>query len=105
MIAILLILITSLLTTGLIIRVKSISSGRKGPGIFQPVRNVMVLLRKVTVYSETSGMISRIAPIVIITSVLVASLMVPVAGFEPLLSFNGDVLLFAYLVAVVSVMN
>src|SRR5512133_1341112 len=99
MIAILLILITSLLTTGLIIRVKSISSGRKGPGIFQPLKNVLVLIRKVTVYSETSGSISRIAPIVIITTVLVSSLMVPVAGFEPLLSFRGDFILFAYLMA------
>src|SRR5512133_3978355 len=99
MIAILLILITSLLTTGLIIRVKSISSGRKGPGIFQPLKNVLVLIRKVTVYSETSGSISRIAPIVIITAVLVSSLMVPVAGFEPLLSFRGDFILFAYLMA------
>ncbi len=99
MIAIILILITSLLTTGLIIRVKSISSGRKGPGIFQPVKNVMVLIRKVTVYSETSGIISRIAPIAIISALLVASMMVPVAGFKPLLSFRGDFILFAYLMA------
>ncbi|HSO76980.1 MAG TPA: NADH-quinone oxidoreductase subunit H, partial [Bacteroidales bacterium] len=88
-----------MVTTGLIIRVKSISSGRKGPGIFQPLRNVSVLLRKVTVYSETSGVISRIAPIIILPALLVASLMVPVAGFEPLLSFRGDFILFAYLIA------
>ena len=99
MTAIILIVITSLITTGLITRVKSISSGRKGPGIFQPLKNVMVLIRKVTVYSETSGIISRIAPIVILTAVLVSSLMVPVAGFEPLLSFRGDFILFAYLMA------
>ena len=99
MIAFVLIVITSILTTGLIIRVKSICSGRKGPGLFQPVKNVMVLIRKVTVYSETSGIVSRIAPIVIITSVLVSALLVPVAGFDPLLSFRGDFILFAYLMA------
>src|SRR5665648_37162 len=99
MIALALILATTLLTTGLIIRVMSVSSGRKGPGILQPVRNVLVLFRKITVYSETSGLVSRIAPIVVLTSVFVASLMVPVAGFEPLISFRGDFILFAYLMA------
>src|SRR5665648_685308 len=99
MIALALILATTLLTTGLIIRVMSVSSGRKGPGILQPVRNVLVLFRQLTVYSETSGLVSRIAPIVVLTSVFVASLMVPVAGFEPLISFRGDFILFAYLMA------
>jgi formate hydrogenlyase subunit 4 len=99
MVALLLILIASLLTTGLIVRVKSISSGRKGPGIFQPLRNVAVLLRKGIVYSETAGMVSRIAPVVVFSSVLTASLMVPVPGFDPVISFRGDFLLFAYLLA------
>ncbi|MGD0581420.1 MAG: NADH-quinone oxidoreductase subunit H [Bacteroidales bacterium] len=97
MIAYLLIIITSCFITGLIIRTKSIVSGRKGPGLFQPLKNVMVLLRKGMVYSETSGMISRIAPVVVLATVLVAALIVPVAGFKPVLSFNGDFILFAYL--------
>jgi formate hydrogenlyase subunit 4 len=99
MIALLLIIITSLITTGLIIRIKSISSGRKGPGIFQPAKNVWVLLRKGIAYSETSGTITRIAPVVIVSCVLLAALMVPVAGFKPLISFSGDFILFAYLLA------
>ncbi|MCJ7821147.1 MAG: NADH-quinone oxidoreductase subunit H [Bacteroidales bacterium] len=99
MIALALIFATTLLTTGMILRVKSVSAGRKGPGILQPWRNVLVLFRKVTVYSETSGIITRIAPVVVMTSVLVASLMVPAAGFKPLVSFRGDFILFAYLMA------
>jgi formate hydrogenlyase subunit 4 len=97
--ALLLILIISFLFPGLIVRTKSIASGRKGPGILQPVRNVWVLFRKGIVYSETSGSISRIAPVIVFVSVVVASLMVPVAGFKPLISFNGDFILFAYLLA------
>jgi len=99
MTALILILITSLLTTGLIVRTKSIVSGRKGPGLFQPLKNIWVLLRKGLVYSETSGIITRIAPVVVFSSLVVASLMVPAAGFKPLISFNGDFILFAYLLA------
>ncbi|MBE0666219.1 MAG: NADH-quinone oxidoreductase subunit H, partial [Bacteroidales bacterium] len=99
MIALALIFATTLLTTGMILRVKSVSAGRKGPGILQPWRNILVLFRKVTVYSETSGIITRIAPVVVMTSVLVASLMVPAAGFKPVVSFRGDFILFAYLMA------
>lgn len=99
MVALILIIITSLITSGLIVRMKSISSGRKGPGIFQPVKNTWVLLRKGIVYSVTSGSIIRLAPAVIAASVLIAALMVPVAGYQPLISFNGDFILFAYLLA------
>jgi formate hydrogenlyase subunit 4 len=99
MVALILILITSFFTAGLIVRTKSIASGRKGPGVFQPWKNVMVLFRKGLVYSETSGIISRIAPVIVFASVAISSLMIPVAGFKPLLSFNGDFILFAYLMA------
>lgn len=99
MVAFILILITSLLFSGIIARTKSIASGRKGPGIFQPVRNVWVLLRKGLVYSNISGIITRIAPVIVSASLLLASLMVPAAGFRPLVSFSGDFILFAYLIA------
>ena len=99
MVALVLIIITSFFATGLIVRTKSIVSGRKGPGIFQPVKNVWVLFRKGIIYSDTSGAITRIAPVVVLITVLVAAMMVPVAGFRPLMSFNGDFILFAYLLA------
>lgn len=94
-----LILISTLLVSGLIVRVKSISSGRKGPGIFQPLKNILVLVRKGLIYSDFSGFISKLAPLVVFASLLMAALMVPVAGFNPLVSFRGDFILFAYLMA------
>lgn len=99
MAALILILATSLFFPGMIVRVKSIASGRKGPGIMQPIKNIYVLLRKGIVYSTLSGTVSRFAPVIVFGSVAVASLMIPVAGFEPLISFNGDFILFAYLLA------
>jgi formate hydrogenlyase subunit 4 len=56
-------------------------------------------LRKGLIYSETSGTISRVAPVVVFVSVFIAGMMVPVAGFMPLISFEGDFILFAYLLA------
>jgi len=99
MIALLLILIASAFFAGFIVRTKSIVSGRKGPVILQPLKNVWVLLRKGLIYSETSGAISRIAPVVVLFAILIACMMVPVAGFRPLISFEGDFILFAYLLA------
>jgi formate hydrogenlyase subunit 4 len=99
MIAVIFIIITSFLTPGLIVRIKSIASGRKGPDFLQPLKNVWVLMHKGVVYSDTSGIITRLAPVVVIASLSVASLMVPVAGFKPLISFTGDFILFSYLIA------
>jgi formate hydrogenlyase subunit 4 len=99
MIALTLVIITSLFTTGLIIRVRSFVSGRKGPGVFQPLKDTRVLLSKGIIYSHTSGAVSRLAPVAVFATVFIAAMMVPVAGFHPLISFNGDFILFAYLMA------
>jgi len=99
MTALILLLITSLFFTGILVKIKNFCSGKKGPGIFQPLKNVWVLLRKGAVYSETTSLIIRIAPIVIFCAMFMAVLLVPVAGFKPLISFNGDFILFAYVLA------
>lgn len=86
--------------SGIIIRTKSRLSGRQGPPLLQPVYNIVVLLRKGSVYSRTSGFITRIAPIVIMASTLTASLLIPFGLYTPsALSFNDDFVLFAYLMA------
>lgn len=62
MISFTLIILASLFFTGIIIRTKSITSGRKGPGIFQPVKDVIRLFKKGAVYSKTTSFIFQIAP-------------------------------------------
>jgi formate hydrogenlyase subunit 4 len=39
-------ILTALFFPGIILRVKSIASGRKGPGLMQPWKNIILLLRK-----------------------------------------------------------
>lgn len=84
---------------GVILRTKSIASGRKGPGIFQPWKDIAVLFRKGSVFSDTTGLIFRIAPSVTLATVTVAMLLLPFAEQKAVLSFEGDFIMFAYLLA------
>jgi formate hydrogenlyase subunit 4 len=99
MLSIILILFTSLFFTGIIIRTKSIASGRKGPGILQPVRDVVRLFKKGSIYSETTSVIFRIAPVIYFSSVLMACLVVPFGSWKGIVSFDGDFIFFAYILA------
>lgn len=99
MLSLALILLVSLFFTGIIIRTKSIASGRKGPGIMQPVKDVIRLFKKGSVYSETTSIIFRIAPVIYFSSVLMACLVVPFGPYKGIVSFDGDFIFFAYILA------
>lgn len=99
MLSIILILFTSLFFTGIIIRTKSIASGRKGPGILQPVWDVVRLFKKGSIYSETTSVIFRIAPVIYFSSIIMACLVVPFGSWKGFVSFDGDFIFFAYILA------
>lgn len=99
MLSLILILIAAAFFTGIIIRVKSIASGRKGPGIFQPLKDVVRLFKKGVVYSETTSFIFQIAPTIYFSSVVMAMLVVPFGQSKGIVSFNGDFIFFAYVLA------
>jgi formate hydrogenlyase subunit 4 len=99
MLSIFLILLSSIFFSGIILRTKSIASGRKGPGIIQPVKDVIRLFRKGAVYSETASFIFRIAPLVYFSSVLMACLVIPLGSYRGVFSFEGDFVFFAYVLA------
>jgi formate hydrogenlyase subunit 4 len=96
MLSLILIILTATFFTGILIRTKSIASGRKGPGIFQPVKDVIRLFKKGAVYSETSSFVFRIAPTIYFSSVFIAMLVVPFGQSKGIISFNGDFIFFAY---------
>lgn len=99
MLSFILIISASLFFTGIIIRTKSIFSGRKGPGIFQPMKDIWRLFRKGAVYSTTSSFIFQIAPSIYFASVLMAIFMIPLGGHPGIISFKGDFIFFAYVLA------
>jgi formate hydrogenlyase subunit 4 len=92
-------LISSIFFLGIVNRIKSIASGRKGPSVLQPFRDVLKLFKKGAVYSETSSLLFRVAPTVAIVAVLTSMLVVPFAGGNAVFSFSGDFVFFAYMLA------
>ena len=99
MIGFLLAVVTALFFPGIILRVKSMASGRKGPGIMQPWKNILVLLRKGSVFSTTTSYIFRIAPVIYLSTIICAMLLLPFPGMPSVFGFEGDFVLFAYLLA------
>ena len=95
----LLMLVVALSITGVINRTRALLAGRKGIRFMQHVYNVRLLLSKGAVYSTTTTALFRIAPCVYLGATLCAFLFIPVADLEPLLSFHGDIILVAYLLA------
>ena len=95
----LLMLIVAISITGVINRCRALLAGRKGLPFFQHIYNVRLLMRKGAVYSTTTTALLRIAPAVYLGSAIVAILFIPIADLNPLISFEGDVICFAYLLA------
>jgi formate hydrogenlyase subunit 4 len=95
----LLMVAVALSITGVINRTRALLAGRKGIRFFQHVYNVNLQLRKGAVYSTTTTALFRIAPTVYLGAALLAFLFIPVADLEPLLSFHGDIIFVAYLLA------
>ncbi|MEI6348093.1 MAG: NADH-quinone oxidoreductase subunit H [Bacteroidota bacterium] len=99
MLSLLLIIVAALFFMGIVIRTKSIFSGRKGPGLFQPIKDVIRLFKKGAVYSETTSFVFQIAPTIYFSTVVMAALVVPFESTTGIISFNGDFIFFAYILA------
>ncbi len=87
------------LVLGIIARTKAWFGGRRGPPLLQPYHDLFRLLRKGAVYSRTTTWIFSGGPIVSLAAVLAAGLITPLASNRAPLGFAGDVVAFAYLLA------
>jgi formate hydrogenlyase subunit 4 len=94
-----LLLVIPPLLPGVIGRTKAWFAGRQGPPLLQPYRDILKLLGKGAVYSRTTTWVFRAGPLVALASLLLAGLIVPLASNRAPLGFVGDVVLFAYLMA------
>jgi formate hydrogenlyase subunit 4 len=84
---------------GVINRTKALFAGRSGAPLLQPYYDLFRLLRKGSVFSRTTSWVFRAGPLVTLTATLTASLLIPLGNHPPPLSFNGDMILFVYLLA------
>jgi len=99
MISFLLILFSALFFVGIISKTKAKIAARKMPSILQPLFDVVRLFKKGTIYSTTTSIIFKIAPIIYFSTVLMAVFFIPIGSQNGLLSFNGDFVFFAYMLA------
>ena len=99
MISLLLILVSALFFVGVITKVKAKIAARKMPSVFQPLFDIIRLFKKGAIYSPTTTVIFKIAPLVYVASILMATLFIPIGSQKGILSFDGDFMFFAYLLA------
>jgi len=85
------------LLLGVIVKTKAAFAGRKGAPLLQMYFDIWKLLHKDMVISRTTTWIFLAGPWVTLVAVFVAGLLVPLGGTKAPISFDGDLVLFAYL--------
>jgi len=91
------VLAVSPILPGIVAKTKAWFAGRRGPPLLQPYRDIFKLFRKGAVYSRTTTWLFRAGPVVSFSAALAATLIIPLGGMESPLTFQGDLILFAYL--------
>ncbi len=87
------------LLLGVVGRTKAVVAGRRGAPLLQPYWDLFRLLGKGAVYGSATGPVFRLGPSLSLAALVLAAVMVPGGGARPILSFGGDVALFASLLA------
>lgn len=101
----LVIFLFSPLILGIIVRVKALVAGRKGPPLVQVYRDLAKLLRKGAVISSTTSWLFPMGPIVTLACMVTAACLVPCGAIPAFISFPGDALLFVGLMALARFMT
>ena len=81
----------------IILKVKAYFGGRQGPPWLIKYYTLGKLLRKGSVYSNSTTFVFRLGPTVSLSTALMLLLFFPFAGLPPVLSFHGDVIMIFYL--------
>lgn len=87
------------LMIGTINRTKAFYAGRRGQPLLQSYFDLFKLLRKGSVYSRSASWVFRIAPAVSLAAIIFALAVFSISSMGSILSFTGDVLLAAYMLA------
>jgi formate hydrogenlyase subunit 4 len=91
------ILALSPLVPGLINKVKAVLAGRTGPPVLQLYYDLAKLSRKEALFSRTTTRLFLAGPVAVVATLLVAGLLVPFGHFPAPVHFQGDMVLFVYL--------
>jgi formate hydrogenlyase subunit 4 len=94
-----LLLLLAPLVPGVIGKTKAFFAGRVGPPLLQLHFDLVKLLRKRMVISRTTSWVFLAGPAVTLAATLAAALLVPLGARVAPVHFAGDIVLFAYLLA------
>ncbi len=87
------------LLQGVIVKTKALVAGRVGAPLLQTYFDLGKLLRKDMVISRTTTWVFLAGPAVSLATVLAAGLLLPLGAASAPVHFTGDLILFAYLLA------
>jgi formate hydrogenlyase subunit 4 len=93
-------LVLAPLLPGVINRIKAWFGGRRGRPLLQAYFDIYKLLRKGAVYSRTTTWVFRAGPVLGLSSMLCALMLIPFGASRSIMLFTGDLFLFAGLLTI-----
>jgi len=84
---------------GIILKVKAFWAGKQGPPLLIKYYTFFKLLKKGSVYSNSTTFVFGMGPTISLSAVIMALLIFPLAGSAPIIAFEGDVILLFYMLA------
>jgi formate hydrogenlyase subunit 4 len=99
-VAMLVLLVLAPMMPAVATRTIALLTGRRGPPLLQPYRDLRRLFGKGVVYAHVTTWVFAAAPMVYGAAALLAATLVPLDGRSALVHFPGDMFLFAGLLAV-----
>src|SRR5688572_30149334 len=99
LLGLMLIILFGLLNNGILNKIKNSLAGRKGPPITQPYSDMVKHFRKGSVFSVTTTWITQVTPALNLACLATALCFIPFSTHGALISFKGDIFVFAYVVA------
>jgi formate hydrogenlyase subunit 4 len=95
----LLVVLAAPLMPGIAARTRALLTGRRGAPVWQLYADLWRLAHRGAVYGTNTTWLFRFAPVAVITTVLAAAALLPFDGHRAVLSFTGDAVAFAYVLA------
>lgn len=89
-------ILTAPFFSAIILKVKAFFGGKKGPPLLINYYTLIKLFKKGSVYSTSTTAVFKLGPIVSFACAITVLMFLPIAGYPPIFSFNGDVIFVLY---------
>jgi formate hydrogenlyase subunit 4 len=83
--------------SGLILKIKAFFGGKKGPPLLINYYTLIKLIKKGSVYSNSTTAVFKLGPIISLAASVTVLMFLPIAGYDPIFSFKGDVIFVLYI--------